>query len=282
VQVSARAFASGIRLLRSRDSDLQGIEEANEEGVMIRDNTNRSWERIARNNPYYGVLTEPQFRSNTLSEKVRGEFFDTGANHFSWIKTRITQYFGTLPTGTACDFGCGVGRLLIPFAKEFEQVTGIDVSPTMLSEARRNYERLGIDNIILVHSNNDLADFRASFDFIHSYLVLQHLSARRGEKIIQRLLSCLSPGGIFALQFFFHENVHRGRAVLREFRKTAPPFNWALNLIRGHRWNDPLRQHNIYNLGNVLWLVQKSGIAEAHIAMIGVASAFIFGKKMKI
>lgn len=247
----------------------------------IRDNSDISWERIGRSNPYYGVLTDLQFRGTTLSEELRGRFFGSGIEDVSWLKDRMLRYFGTLPQmEAACDFGCGVGRLLIPLAHEFRHVTGIDVSPAMLAEARRNCDRNGITNVTLVRSDGDLIDFGHSFDFIHSYITLQHVPRRRGEVIIRRLLSSLAPEGIIALQIYFHETVHRRRALLRELRKMAPlPLNWLLNSIRGNRWDDPIIQHNIYDIGNILWLLQNTGITEAHVAMVDIASAFLFAKK---
>jgi SAM-dependent methyltransferase len=246
---------------------------------MIRDNSDISWERIGRNNPYFGVITEPQFRGTKLSEELQGQFFRSGSDHFSWLKDCMTRYFGALPRlDAACDFGCGVGRLLIPLAKEFKHVTGVDVSPAMLAEARCNCERLGLNNITLSRSDDDLAQFRNSFDFIHSYITLQHLPPRRGEIIIRRLLSCLSPEGIIAIHFYFHENTNPVRAMFREMRKRFPPSHWIANLIKGNPWNEPMMQHNIYNMGRILWLLQNSGIEEAHVVMTDAASAFVFAK----
>jgi SAM-dependent methyltransferase len=250
---------------------------------MIRDNSDISWEKIGRDSPYFGVITEPQFRATELSEELRAQFFRSGADHVSWLKDCLIRYFGTPPRmEAACDFGCGVGRLLIPLAKEFRQVTGIDVSLAMLAEARHNCERLGLKNVTLVRSDDDLAHFCQSFDFIHSYITLQHISPRRGEIIIRRLLSCLCAEGIIALHFYFRENANRARATLRELRKMFPPLHWIANVIKRHHWNEPMMQHNIYNMARILWLLHDSGIEEAHVVMTDAASAFVFAKKPKL
>ena len=54
----------------------------------------------------------------------------------------------------ALDFGCGVGRLVIPLAKISTSAVGIDVSESMLAEARKNCELNSVHNIDLVKSDD--------------------------------------------------------------------------------------------------------------------------------
>lgn len=42
-----------------------------------------------------------------------------------------------------CDFGCGVGRLTLPFADCFDNVVGVDISPAMLAEGEKIADEIG-------------------------------------------------------------------------------------------------------------------------------------------
>ncbi|HKJ31811.1 MAG TPA: class I SAM-dependent methyltransferase [Balneolales bacterium] len=81
----------------------------------------------------------------------------------------------------ALDFGCGVGRLLIPLSVYSSHVTGVDVSESMLDEARKNCEARQITNVDFIKSDDDLSLLNRKFNFIHSYIVFQHIPAKRGE-----------------------------------------------------------------------------------------------------
>jgi ubiquinone/menaquinone biosynthesis C-methylase UbiE len=48
------------------------------------------------------------------------------------------------------DFGCGVGRCTIPFARIAEEVVALDVSPSMLREAEKNCLERALDNVMFL------------------------------------------------------------------------------------------------------------------------------------
>lgn len=64
------------------------------------------------------------------------------------------------------EIGCGIGRLLPALGARARQVVGMDISPAMLSEARRRCEQC--TNLLLVQgTGEDLAPFAdASFDLV--------------------------------------------------------------------------------------------------------------------
>src|SRR5262245_52302229 len=102
------------------------------------------WEKMGRKDPYFGVLTNDKFRSGQIDAAARAEFFASGERHVQTCFETIPRCFARpfAPRRTL-DFGCGVGRLVIPFARRCGEVVGADVSPAMLAEARRNCEREG-------------------------------------------------------------------------------------------------------------------------------------------
>jgi 2-polyprenyl-3-methyl-5-hydroxy-6-metoxy-1,4-benzoquinol methylase len=154
---------------------------------LLTNDSDQDWERLARTDPYYAVLTEPKYHGE-LSKSDRAEFFRTGEVHVSEMLSIIrSRLHPTFAPARALDFGCGVGRLLIPLAARCREVTGVDVSPAMLEEARRNCDAAGASHVRLVKSEDTLAGLEAGFDFVHSYIVLQHIPVSRGERLVREL-----------------------------------------------------------------------------------------------
>jgi 2-polyprenyl-3-methyl-5-hydroxy-6-metoxy-1,4-benzoquinol methylase len=102
---------------------------------LLTNDSDQDWERLARTDPYFAVLTEPQYCGKP-SEIERAEFFRTGEAHVAEVLSIIrSRLHPTFAPARALDFGCGVGRVLIPLAARCREVTGVDVSPAMLEGA---------------------------------------------------------------------------------------------------------------------------------------------------
>ena len=86
------------------------------EREQLRD-TDGDWKQIAEQNPYWGVLSAEKFKGRELGEPELKEFYHSGhifvQNLLAFIRAHIAPGFS--PT-RSLDFGCGVGRLLGPFA----------------------------------------------------------------------------------------------------------------------------------------------------------------------
>ncbi len=166
--------------------------------------TDQDWEIWGKENPYFGVLTDPIFLNVNLNDEALHAFFTSGEKHveniYQVIRTRIRSDF---EPRRVLDYGCGTGRLVIPFARRAQSVVGIDISPSMLEKARENCSRFAIDSAQLLHLDNMDSLEPGSFDLIHSFLVFQHIPVVRGEALLQKLIGLLADGGIGALQFTF-------------------------------------------------------------------------------
>ncbi len=165
------------------------------------------------------------------------------------------------------DFGCGVGRMSVAFAQSAEEVVGVDVSPSMLEEARANLERPGIDNVRLELTDGLVLPFDEQFDLVYSYIVLQHVPPERGLALLKQLLRAVSPGGIGALQLTYSRTkyAHRDGAVheSRAWRSIKRSFKRFSRLIRGKR--QPLMEMNSYDLNQVFFCLQSAGIGDVHV-----------------
>lgn len=171
--------------------------------------TDQAWEQWGQRDPYYGVLTWEKFRSGRITTQDLQEFFRTGDSHLHFLWHLRQQVFGLtdLPA-RVLDFGCGVGRLVVPFARQCEHVTGVDVSPSMLQEARRHCNALGLGNVVLVVSDDTLSRVTGEFDLVHSVITLQHIEPARVREILRHLIARLAPGGVAALQLTYGKAYH--------------------------------------------------------------------------
>ena len=100
-------------------------------------------------------------------------------------------------TGTVLDAGCGVGRWSRRLASRGAQVTGVDVSPTMVAEATRRTAMAGLTKRCRFHVGDvTTLDLRERFDSVWCVTLLQHL-LEEAELVgaVRGLLRHLAPGG---------------------------------------------------------------------------------------
>ena len=222
--------------------------------------TDKAWEKFGSEDPYFGVLAEERFTSGKIDAN-RDAFFESGRATISHILGRYEARFGSLPRGKALDHGCGVGRLALPLAEEFAEVVGLDVSPSMLAEAEANARDAGASNVRFALADDALSNAPGEYDFVDSYMVLQHIPVRRGLKIIARLVGKVKPGGAFHVHFSIRTDRLRSRALWWASHHIPGVKIWQ-NVFAGRRWNAPAMQMNNYPLNKVMVLLASLGISE--------------------
>jgi 2-polyprenyl-3-methyl-5-hydroxy-6-metoxy-1,4-benzoquinol methylase len=227
--------------------------------------SDRAWQQWGEQDPYFAVLTDPTLRRGQLTPEALSDFFRSGEVHIHGVLDDIRRHLDpAFRPRRALDFGSGVGRLLLPLAALAETAVGVDVSPAMLSEARKHAEAQGLTNVTLVPSDDTLSQVDGRYDLVHSFLVLQHIPVARGERIVRRLVGLLAPGGVAAL----HVPYVRGASPLRRAatwaRSTVPGLHGVLNRLRGAPWGQPRMQMNTYDLGRLYRVFESSGVAQVH------------------
>lgn len=155
------------------------------------------WNQRAREDAHFYVA----FGGRDQDEAA---FAETVANVLPRIEDELKRFpkeSGT-PTRRALEIGCGPGRLMKPLSRHFAEIHGVDVSDEMIRLAR---ERLR--DIPSAHpqatDGASLAQFAdASFDFVYSYAVFQHIPSRDVVyQYMRETCRVLKPGGIFRGQF---------------------------------------------------------------------------------
>lgn len=222
--------------------------------------TDKAWEKFGREDPYYGVLAEERFTSANIGAN-REDFFESSRAFVTALLKRYESHFGPLPRERALDHGCGVGRLTLPLASEFASVTGLDISPSMLAEAEENARRHGTANVDFALADDDLSNASGEFDFVNSYITLQHIPVRRGLPIIARLIDKVRPGGGFHLHFSIRTDALPSRALWWASHHIPGVKIWQ-NVFAGRRWNAPAMQMNNYPVSDVIVALTSKGVSQ--------------------
>lgn len=240
------------------------------------------WERFGETDPYWAVLTDEKFRTEKLSADSRREFFESGEAHLQWVieMVRANVDPGFAPT-RAVDLGCGVGRVLVPLAGLCREAVGVDVAASMLREAGKNLANAGV-KAELVLGNESLSRLHGTFDFVHSYIVFQHVPPHRGEKICAALLGKLRPGGVAALHFSYRTPLSAKQKALRWGRQRTPVVGAVVNLLKRRAVSSPYMELFEYDLASIFEMFRAVGCPELHLRFTdhgGLLGVFIVGRK---
>ncbi len=157
----------------------------------------KHWEAFSREDPLWAVLTD--------ASRVGGrwdidEFLATGEHEVADYLEELEQLRAAPVRGRALDFGCGVGRLTQALAERFERCDGVDIAAPMIAEARRINRRA---ERVRYHVNDapNLELFAGeSFDFVLSFIVLQHMEPRYAKGYITEFVRVLKVGGLALFQ----------------------------------------------------------------------------------
>jgi trans-aconitate methyltransferase len=106
------------------------------------------------------------------------------------------------------DVGCGTGQLTAEIARSGAQVVGLDKSPEMLAEARKNFPAL-----TFVEADAANFDFAGPFDAVFSNAALHWVRDAAGAA--QSIARALRPGGRFVAEFGGRGNIASIQAALR-------------------------------------------------------------------
>lgn len=246
-------------------------------------NTDRDWERFGATDPYFAVLTDPKFRRGRIDDEARDEFFASGDHQiedlFQVIRGSVDSSFAPR---RALEFGCGVGRLLIPLSRRVDSVVGIDVSASMLEEARKNCAARSVSNVELALSDDALSQVHGEFDLVYSLIVFQHIPPRRGEVILERLLSHLRAGAVAVLHFTYASPFSPLKRVEQWARSRIPYGHEVANLLSGSDPKAPLMQMNDYDLRRLFAILERAGCDRAYVELTnhgGFLGAIFFVRK---
>src|SRR3954452_24881815 len=199
------------------------------------DELRQAWNTLGEKDPLWAVLTEPDRRGGKWSPE---DFFATGRQEIAEV-LRLAESLG-LPAarGDALDFGCGAGRLSQALADSFGQVVGVDIAASMLETARRYNTH---DNCrFVLNDRPDLSLFGdASFDFVYTTIVLQHIPPALALGYVSEFARVLRPGG---LAVFTLPSGPSSTLVGRLYRIAPPP---VVGAVKKRLWGADMQMHGV-------------------------------------
>jgi len=266
-------------------ADSNGIITCGRACVVIR-NSDKEWQKFTRKEPFHsGGIDLEKFRHDKLEKESVHEFFATGRDQIEYILTTIRERIspGFFPS-RALDFGCGVGRIVIPLADVCPVVVGVDVSDTVMEEARNICNGRSLTKIEFYKSDDDLSEVPGNFDLIHSSFTFQHIALKRGEKILKRFVELLSDDGVGVVDLLIHRDVPKYIHVLGSVRKQVPFFHNLANLLEGKPFFEPYAEKNVYDINRIVTMLYENGCGNLHLRLFRNGNhmdAFLFFQKKR-
>ncbi|MEA2345496.1 MAG: hypothetical protein QOF63_3665 [Thermoanaerobaculia bacterium] len=225
----------------------------------------RKWEAFAAREPFFAVFTDPKFLSANRTANQEREFFDSGEllvdSIFHTIRKRLAPDF---EPESVLEYGCGPGRLAIPFARRTGSVMAVDRAPAMLAVARREAAKQNVGNIHF----KTAAEFAASprkFDLVNSYLLFQRLPPARGLALFRELLGRIGSGGIGVFHFLYRGTASPVVKITREIRERASIVNGITNIARRKPFGEPFIPSHAYDLDEVFRILVEAGFENSHV-----------------
>jgi SAM-dependent methyltransferase len=242
-----------------------------------------TWEYFGKNDPYFAVLTFDKFKSENLDDAAETEFFRSGQQHIERVWREIEDNLvPDFSPRRSLDFGCGVGRLVLPLAHKSAEVVGVDISTEMLAEAARNCERRNLANTSFAQADELFKLDIGKFDFVHAFIVMQHINPKDGEKIFERFLQVLGDGGVGAIHLTYGIPVNKFAFLRARVYRDFPVINRVKNLLR-RAGKQPMIPFYIYDLNRIFMLLQKYDCGKCIVRFSdhGQSGAFLFFQKQR-
>lgn len=130
------------------------------------------------------------------------------------MRASVIAAMALRPGMRVLELGSGSGRLAIEIKRHHPEVTvcALDADASMISRARRNAARAGVDIGFQEGDMTRLPDL-GTFDRVYSTMVFHHLSPLGKSEALTAARRVLGPGGNF---------------VVADFGRPRDPLQWAL------------------------------------------------------
>jgi cyclopropane fatty-acyl-phospholipid synthase-like methyltransferase len=147
--------------------------------------------------------------ATAASENVWGELWSIpGMGWEEGIEACLAQIEPILhgcSAGRVLELGCGIGRLLLPLAEHWSDMSfiGVDCSAALLTKARAATKSAGLGNVryIAGDGRNLPRSLPARFQAAYSVLTFQHVPPEAQSSYLSQIAAKLDAGGLLRLQF---------------------------------------------------------------------------------
>ena len=158
------------------------------------------WTGIGESAPHWSVLTEERFLPENIGAHLAA-FYEGGAWEARILDATLARIGRRPDEFRHCvDYGCGVGRLAVHFARRFPQVTGLDISAPHLRLADAALRETGAAGWTLGRITAEELMPVPSCDLWYSRIVLQHDPPPIAMEVLRLAFASLAPKGVAMFQ----------------------------------------------------------------------------------
>lgn len=138
---------------------------------------------------------------DALKTKLRGTWiagdFGQIARYYAASAEKFVEGLNLQPGTKVLDVACGTGNLALPAARIGAQVTGVDIAPNLVEQARENAKQMGLSAQFDEGDAEALPYDEASFDSVIT--MFGAMFAPRPELVASELKRVCRPGGSIAM-----------------------------------------------------------------------------------
>jgi ubiquinone/menaquinone biosynthesis C-methylase UbiE len=137
-----------------------------------------------------------KLKSGLKASWIAGDFGQI-ANFTAAEAEKFVQRIGIAPGARVLDVACGTGNIAIPASRAGALVTGVDIAPNLLSQARKRAAAEGLQIDFDEGDAEELAYADHSFDVVLS--MFGAMFAPRPDRVAAELVRVCKPGGLIAM-----------------------------------------------------------------------------------
>ena len=166
-----------------------------------------AWEYLGFTEPYWSVLTQPQYMMERFAQN-NDQFYESAGPLFrTFLATLKRNGINPADLSTCLEVGCGVGRMTRFLAETFTKVIGADISGQHLVMAKNYLNSLNKSNVEFLHwQNPQQVQQLPQVDLVLSVITLQHNPPPVISWLLRQLLNSLKPDGVAFIQIPTYRN----------------------------------------------------------------------------
>lgn len=139
---------------------------------------------------WLNIHSEAEARGKVMT----GDWEQTTKKHLEILKKLDIKQ-----SDVVLDYGCGIGRLLVPIREKCKQIIGADISDKILSYAIKEVDGKTLFLSLKDETGKGLP--LEHFDKAYAMIVLQHIEKYKAIRTLIRINNSLKPDGTMLIQF---------------------------------------------------------------------------------
>ena len=167
-------------------------------------------------------IATPDFaklKSGLKASWMAGDFGQI-ANFTAAEAEKFVQRLGVAPGARVLDVACGTGNTAIPVSRAGASVTGVDIAPNLLSQARKRAAAEGLEIEFDEGDAEELPYSDHSFDVVLT--MFGAMFAPRPDRVAAELVRVCKPGGLIAMANWTPEGFV-GKSIQVTAKMVPPP-----------------------------------------------------------